>query len=211
MPTAVASLLLDGMGEADGDAHQRDHHTGVEPPTGGPVLGCRPASPSPPHRRRGGEPLAGPRGGARPLTRRPDPGHRPRDLEPAPGLPRRRAAAPSRRAWDVAATARGQSRPAHGRGIGRKRRPVRPAAPRGRRRARPRSPARRARGGGGGWIRAFVCVPIRARQRLLGTLSLGRQTGSRFTDAELSLLECVADRSGSRWTMRACTRRRGTS
>ncbi len=45
-------------------------------------------------------------------------------------------------------------------------------------------------------IRAFVCVPIRARQRLLGTLSLGRQTGSRFTDAELSLLECVADQIG---------------
>ena len=45
-------------------------------------------------------------------------------------------------------------------------------------------------------IRAFVCVPIRARQRLLGTLSLGRQTGSRFTDAELSLLDCVADQIG---------------
>jgi C4-dicarboxylate-specific signal transduction histidine kinase len=45
-------------------------------------------------------------------------------------------------------------------------------------------------------IRAFVCVPIRARQRLLGTLSLGRQAGSRFTDAELSLLECVADQIG---------------
>ena len=37
-------------------------------------------------------------------------------------------------------------------------------------------------------IRAFVCVPIRARQRLLGTLALGRQTGHRFSDAEVSLL-----------------------
>jgi C4-dicarboxylate-specific signal transduction histidine kinase len=45
-------------------------------------------------------------------------------------------------------------------------------------------------------IRAFVCVPIRARQRLLGTLSLGRSAGSRFTDAELSLLECVSDQIG---------------
>jgi C4-dicarboxylate-specific signal transduction histidine kinase len=45
-------------------------------------------------------------------------------------------------------------------------------------------------------IRAFVCVPIRARQRLLGTLSLGRSAGSRFTDGELSLLECVSDQIG---------------
>jgi C4-dicarboxylate-specific signal transduction histidine kinase len=45
-------------------------------------------------------------------------------------------------------------------------------------------------------IRAFVCVPIRARQRLLGTLSLGRSAGSRFTEAELSLLECVSDQIG---------------
>ena len=45
-------------------------------------------------------------------------------------------------------------------------------------------------------IRAFVCVPIRARQRLLGTLALGRQTGHRFSDAEVSLLECVSDQIG---------------
>ena len=45
-------------------------------------------------------------------------------------------------------------------------------------------------------IRAFVCVPIRARQRVLGTLSLGRQRGSRFTDQEIFLLECVADQIG---------------
>ena len=45
-------------------------------------------------------------------------------------------------------------------------------------------------------IRAFVCVPIRARQRVLGTLCLGRQAPSRFTSAELRLLECVADQIG---------------
>ena len=45
-------------------------------------------------------------------------------------------------------------------------------------------------------IRAFVCVPIRARQRVLGTLSLGRQRGSRFTDQEIFLIECVADQIG---------------
>jgi C4-dicarboxylate-specific signal transduction histidine kinase len=62
-------------------------------------------------------------------------------------------------------------------------------------RARDLLPAARAAVTADG-IRAFVCVPIRARQRLLGTLSLGRQTGSRFTDGELSLLECVADQIG---------------
>ena len=45
-------------------------------------------------------------------------------------------------------------------------------------------------------IRGFVCVPIRARHRILGTLSLGRQTEDRFTDEEVALLECVADRIG---------------
>ncbi len=45
-------------------------------------------------------------------------------------------------------------------------------------------------------IRGFVCVPIRARQRILGTLSLGRRTPSPFTRAELHLLECVADQVG---------------
>jgi C4-dicarboxylate-specific signal transduction histidine kinase len=45
-------------------------------------------------------------------------------------------------------------------------------------------------------IRGFVCVPIRARHRILGTLSLGRQTQDRFTDEEIALLECVADQIG---------------
>src|SRR3990172_5825843 len=45
-------------------------------------------------------------------------------------------------------------------------------------------------------IRVFVCVPIRARHRILGTLSLGRQTEDRFTDEEVALLECVADQIG---------------
>jgi GAF domain-containing protein len=39
-------------------------------------------------------------------------------------------------------------------------------------------------------------VPIRARHRILGTLSLGRQTEDRFTDEEVALLECVADHIG---------------
>ena len=45
-------------------------------------------------------------------------------------------------------------------------------------------------------IRGFVCVPIRARNRILGTLSLGRQTEDRFTDEEVAVLECVADHVG---------------
>lgn len=45
-------------------------------------------------------------------------------------------------------------------------------------------------------ILGFVCVPIRARHRILGTLSLGRQTEDRFTDEEIALLECVADQIG---------------
>jgi C4-dicarboxylate-specific signal transduction histidine kinase len=45
-------------------------------------------------------------------------------------------------------------------------------------------------------IRGFVCVPIRARHRILGTLSLGRQTENPFTDEEVALLECVADQVG---------------
>jgi signal transduction histidine kinase len=45
-------------------------------------------------------------------------------------------------------------------------------------------------------IRGFVCVPIRARHRILGTLSLGRQTEDRFADEEVALLECVADQIG---------------
>ena len=45
-------------------------------------------------------------------------------------------------------------------------------------------------------IRGFVCVPIRARHRILGTLALGRQTEDRFTDEEMALLESVADQIG---------------
>ena len=45
-------------------------------------------------------------------------------------------------------------------------------------------------------IRGFVCVPIRARHRILGTLSLGRQTEDRFADEEVALLECVAEQIG---------------
>jgi len=45
-------------------------------------------------------------------------------------------------------------------------------------------------------IRGFVCVPIRARHRILGTLSLGRRTEECFTDEEIALLECTADQIG---------------
>jgi len=45
-------------------------------------------------------------------------------------------------------------------------------------------------------IQGFVCVPIRARQRILGTLSLGRRTDRPFTDEEVVLLECTADQIG---------------
>jgi len=45
-------------------------------------------------------------------------------------------------------------------------------------------------------IQGFVCVPIRARHRILGTLSLGRRTPDPFTDEEIALLETVADQIG---------------
>ncbi|MGH7361845.1 MAG: sensor histidine kinase, partial [Candidatus Methylomirabilales bacterium] len=45
-------------------------------------------------------------------------------------------------------------------------------------------------------IRGFVCVPIQARHRILGTLSLGRQTEKRFSDEEMALLESAADQVG---------------
>ena len=45
-------------------------------------------------------------------------------------------------------------------------------------------------------IRGFVCVPIRARHRILGTLSLGRRTAEPFSDEEVALLECTADQIG---------------
>ncbi|HEY3067337.1 MAG TPA: ATP-binding protein [Methylomirabilota bacterium] len=45
-------------------------------------------------------------------------------------------------------------------------------------------------------IRGFVCVPIRSRGRILGTLSLGRQTSKQFDDPELALIEATADQIG---------------
>lgn len=45
-------------------------------------------------------------------------------------------------------------------------------------------------------IRGFVCVPIRARHRVLGTLSLGRQVAPPFSDEEVALLEAAADQIG---------------
>ena len=45
-------------------------------------------------------------------------------------------------------------------------------------------------------IRGFVCVPIRARRQILGTLSLGRQNPPPFSDEEVALVECAADQIG---------------
>ncbi len=45
-------------------------------------------------------------------------------------------------------------------------------------------------------IRGFVCVPIHARHRILGTLSLGRRTSDPFADEEVALLESAADQIG---------------
>ncbi|MGH7262656.1 MAG: GAF domain-containing protein, partial [Candidatus Rokuibacteriota bacterium] len=45
-------------------------------------------------------------------------------------------------------------------------------------------------------IRGFVCVPIRARDRILGALSLGRQTSDPFSEEEVVLLESAADQIG---------------
>src|SRR5262245_5849251 len=45
-------------------------------------------------------------------------------------------------------------------------------------------------------IRGFVCVPIRARHRILGTLSLGRRTQDPFTEEEVVLLDSAADQIG---------------
>ncbi len=45
-------------------------------------------------------------------------------------------------------------------------------------------------------IRGFVSVPIRARDRILGTLSLGRQTPDPFSEEEVALLESAADQIG---------------
>jgi C4-dicarboxylate-specific signal transduction histidine kinase len=45
-------------------------------------------------------------------------------------------------------------------------------------------------------IRGLVCVPIRARDRILGTLTLGRRTDDPFTEREVTLLEAAADTIG---------------
>jgi C4-dicarboxylate-specific signal transduction histidine kinase len=44
--------------------------------------------------------------------------------------------------------------------------------------------------------RAFLCVPIHSRGRILGTLSLGRQTSEAFGDPEVALVEATADQIG---------------
>ncbi len=45
-------------------------------------------------------------------------------------------------------------------------------------------------------IQGFVCVPIRCRGRILGTLSLGRKTPNRFDAREIALVEATADQIG---------------
>jgi C4-dicarboxylate-specific signal transduction histidine kinase len=45
-------------------------------------------------------------------------------------------------------------------------------------------------------IRGFVCVPVHSRGRILGTLSLGRQTEVPFDEPEVALLEATADQVG---------------
>ncbi len=45
-------------------------------------------------------------------------------------------------------------------------------------------------------IRAFVCVPIHSRGRILGTLSLGRRDGAPFDEPEVALVEATADQIG---------------
>jgi len=45
-------------------------------------------------------------------------------------------------------------------------------------------------------IRGFVCVPIRSRGRILGTLSLGRQNVEGFDEREVALVQATADQIG---------------
>jgi C4-dicarboxylate-specific signal transduction histidine kinase len=45
-------------------------------------------------------------------------------------------------------------------------------------------------------IRGFVCVPIRSRGRILGTLSLGRRTAERFDEREVALVQATAHQIG---------------
>jgi signal transduction histidine kinase len=42
-------------------------------------------------------------------------------------------------------------------------------------------------------LRAFVCVPLQTRGRIVGTLSLGRATPAPFTEAEVALVEATAN------------------
>src|SRR5207247_10164153 len=44
--------------------------------------------------------------------------------------------------------------------------------------------------------RGFLCGPIHSRGRILGTLSLGRQTSDTFGDREVVLVEATADQIG---------------
>ena len=44
--------------------------------------------------------------------------------------------------------------------------------------------------------RSFLCVPIHSRGRILGTLSLGRQTTGTFSEPEVALVEATADQIG---------------
>jgi C4-dicarboxylate-specific signal transduction histidine kinase len=45
-------------------------------------------------------------------------------------------------------------------------------------------------------IRGLVCVAIRSRDRIVGTLTLGRRVDEAFTDREVALLEATADTIG---------------
>jgi two-component system NtrC family sensor kinase len=45
-------------------------------------------------------------------------------------------------------------------------------------------------------IRGFICVPIRSRGRILGTLSLGRQTAEGFDEREIALVQGTAHHIG---------------
>jgi two-component system NtrC family sensor kinase len=48
----------------------------------------------------------------------------------------------------------------------------------------------------GDHIRGLVCVAIHGRDRILGTLTLGRRTHGPFTDREVTLVEATADTIG---------------
>src|SRR4030095_11629621 len=45
-------------------------------------------------------------------------------------------------------------------------------------------------------IRGLVCVAIHSRDRILGTLTLGRRTEELFTERDIALLEATADTIG---------------